>query len=83
MNQDIKVGQQYLRTLPKWIDGGRRIVVTTTKVLSGIDALNGHDLEGTWIDSQGKAHRGKFYFKDLTVVPAIREYLLEEVTNEL
>jgi len=79
MNRDIKVGEQYWRTLPSWIDGGRRVVVTVTRVLRDTDlveALNGHDLEGTWTDSRGKAHRGKFYLGDLTEIPAIGEYLL-------
>ena len=68
MNQDISVGEHLLRTLPKWINGGQRVMVTVTKILKDIEALNGHDLEGTWIDGQGVHHRGKFYLKDLTLV---------------
>lgn len=62
----MNIGDQYLRTLPPWIDDGRQVVVTVTRVLEGIEALNGHQVEGTWVDSQGGAHRGKFYLKDLT-----------------
>ena len=62
----MNVGDQYLRTLPSWIDGGRQVVVTITRILGGIEGLNGHQVEGTWVDSRGKSHRGKFYLRDLT-----------------
>lgn len=63
------VGKQYLRTLPQWVDGGRRVIVTITRILGGIETLNGHDVEGNWVDSQGESHRGLFHVGDLTLLP--------------
>ena len=62
----MNIGDRYLRTLPSWIDDGRRVMVTITKILEGIESLSGHQVAGTWVDSRGKSHRGKFYLRDLT-----------------
>jgi len=60
-------GQQFTKTLPAWIDGGRKVVVTVVTVLVpfGRGSYNGHDFIGTWVHSDGKVRRGQFYLKDM------------------
>ncbi len=64
---ELAVGKQFLRTLPPWIDGGRTVVVTITKVLVpfGRDSYNGHDCFGNWMHSDGEVREGKFYLRDV------------------
>ena len=64
---ELAVGKQFLRTLPSWIDGGRTVVVTITKVLVpfGRDSYNGHDCLGNWMHSDGVVREGKFYLRDV------------------
>lgn len=80
MNDAVKVGAMFYRQLPAWIDGGRKVIVTVTEILSGLATFNGHDVLGVWTDSQGKKHRGKFYLKDLESVETVT---LEKYLNDL
>lgn len=63
---ELTIGKQFLYTLPTWIDGGRKVTVTITKVLVpfGKDSYNGHDCIGTWVDSKEETRKGKFYLKN-------------------
>jgi len=71
----VSKGDQFYRTLPPWINGGRTVIVTVTKVLTpfGRDSYNGHDVLGNWTDEDGIVHRGKFYLKDLTPIDTQRD----------
>lgn len=63
----VKRGDKFLYTLPSWIDNGREVVVVAVTVLTpfGRNSFNGHDIIGTWVNSKGKTHRGKFYLHKL------------------
>ena len=65
----MKIGNKYKRKLPVYICNGETVIITVTDIPK--DDFNFHDFFGSYKDSQGNLHTGKFYLKDCESIKAV------------